>query len=377
MKLVATVKLLATEEQKSSLLATLTQVNAACDWLAARAFEHRSADKIMLQRLYYRQLREDFDLSAQHAVRTISKVCEVYKRDKTKLPRFDKLGAIAYDQRLYSFKNGIDRVSLLTQAGRVVIPCGVGQYHKARLEGVRGQADLVLRDGNFYLYVTVEVPSDPEVTPIGWLGVDLGIRNLAVDSDGQFHSGERTLAVRSRIGTLRSKLQSAGTKSAKRHLKKLGKKEQRFHSNTNHVISKKIVRKAKDTARGIALEDLTHIRERVTVRKTQRAHLHGWSFAQLRAFTTYKAALAGVPCVAVDPRYTSQTCPECGCVSKANRKNQSEFVCTKCGFAEHADLVGARNIAFRAEVMRPIVIDIGSEPCENDTSPSPLQAAAL
>ena len=184
LKLVATVKLLVSPEERERLLATMRRVNEACSWLAERAFEVKSADKIGLQRAHYRELRDRFGLSAQHTVRAISKVCEAYKRDKTKLARFRELGAIPYDQHLYSFKSGLDRVSLLALDGRLVVPCAVGAYHRARLEGARGQADLVYRKGKLYLFVTVDVPDGSPIDPEGWLGVDLGIRNLAVDSDG-------------------------------------------------------------------------------------------------------------------------------------------------------------------------------------------------
>ena len=355
MKLIATVKLIVVPEQKTALLATMRTFNEACSWLAERAFELQSADKFKLQKLYYAEIRTRFGLSAQHTVRAISKVSEVYKRDRSRLCKFKALGAIPYDQRLYTFKHGIDLLSLLTTSGRITVPCVVGEYHRARLEGVRGQADLVFRHGKFFLFVTVEVPDGSPVDPKGWLGIDLGIRNLAVDSDGQMHSGEKTLSVRSRIGKLRTSLQRRGSKSAKRHLRKLSGRERRFHAHTNHELSKQLVRKAKDTGRGIALEDLNGIRDRVTVRRAQRTHLHGWSFFQLRAFLEYKSRLSGVTLVLVDPRNTSRTCPECKCIDRANRKTQAEFVCTRCGYSEHADIVGARNIATRAAVKRPTV----------------------
>jgi len=366
-KLVAVAKLLPTPEQAAALLATLERVNEACAWLAERAFELKSADKLKLQGLYYRDLREKFGLSSQMAVRAISKVVEAYKRDRTRKPTFKPHGAIAYDQRIMSFK-AMDRVSLLTISGRILLPYVAGPYHRARLEGVRGQSDLVLRKGKWFLYVTVEVPDGSPIDPEGWLGVDLGIRNLAVDSDGEKHSGAAVEATRQRHQRLRNMLQPVGTKSAKRHLKKLSGKEARFRSHTNHVISKHIVAKAKGTGRGIAVEDLTGIRERATVRRSQRAMHSGWAFFQLRAFLSYKAAIAGVKLVAVDPRNTSRTCPACGSIDKANRKSQSEFACKSCGFAANADLVGATNIARRADVSLPLVAAIGRETHSCDTS---------
>lgn len=338
-----------------ALLAMMERFNAACDWLGGVAFAASCASKLDLQRDHYDELRAKFDLPAQLAIRAISKVCEVYKRDKSIRPHFKPRGAVPYDQRILSFK-AIDRVSIKTlDKERALIPFVVGDYHRALLAAERGQADLILRKGSWYLYVTVEVPDGTPVKPVGTLGVDLGIRNIATDSDGGRYTGQTVEAVRVRMLGLRSGLQASGSKRSKRTLKKLAGKESRFRSNTNHTIAKRLVAKAKGTGRSIAMEDLQGIRDRATVRKSQRARHSGWSFFQLRAFVTYKATLAGVQLVLVDPRNTSRTCPECGHCDKANRRSQSEFACKSCGFADHADVVGARNIARRAAVHQPNV----------------------
>lgn len=378
MKLVATAKLLPTPAQSDALRATMERFNTACNWLAGEAFDATCADKIALQRLHYRTLRERFGLSAQMAVRALSKVCDVYKRNKAKQPRFKLHGSVPYDQRIYSFK-ALDRVSILTLGGRELIPFVAGDYHDARLTGAvaRGQADLILRRGKWYLYVTVEVPDGTPIKITGVLGVDLGIRNLATDSDGERHSGAAVEATRVRMHTLRGALQSAGTKSAKRHLKKLAGEEARFRAHTNHVLSKRLVTKAKDTGRAIAIEDLRGIRGRTTVRKGQRAQMGSWAFFQLRSFITYKARRAGVTLVVVRAAYTSQTCPKCGHCERANRRSQSEFVCKSCGFAAHADHVGARNVARRGRVNVPIVsvVEAGNE--DSHSVPRRHQAQSL
>ena len=107
-----------------------------------------------------------------------------------------------------------------------------------------------------------------------------------------------------------------------------------------------------DRQGGIALEKLKGIRQRVTVRRSQRDNLHSWSFFQLKSFIAYKARLAGVPLIQVDPRNTSRTCPVYGCVDKRNRPNQSTFLCVSCEFSGLADHIAAINIGSRAAVNR-------------------------
>ena len=378
MKLTVQVQLKPTAEQSTSLTSTIQRANAACNWLSKTAWETKTFRQLALHRLAYYGCRAEFsDLSSQVIVRCIAKVADSYKLDRKRQRAFRTLGAITYDARILSWVG--ETVSIWTVGGRQRIPFVCGDHQRELLVHDRGESDLVVRDGRFYLLVSVDIPDTEERKVKGWLGVDLGIRNLAFDSDGEAHSGAEVLAARSRVAKLRAGLQSAGTRSAKRHLKKLRGKEQRFQSHTNHVISKSIVRKAKDTERGIALEDLTGIRDRVTVRKNQRTAIHSWAFWQLRAFISYKALAEGVAVEAVDPRYTSQSCPECGTIDKANRKSQSEFVCIECGFADHADHVGARNIASRAEVNRPIVANVrlGIEHVPSSPQLCQLQSLAL
>jgi len=354
-------KLQPTEQQKEVLLRTMERFNAACNYVSEVAFKEQTSSQVKLHHLTYYAIREKFGLSAQMAVRVIGKVAETYKADRKRLHTFKPHGAIVYDQRILTFKFP-DKVSILTIEGRQVIPFVFKNYRQLDIRRVRGQTDLVYRNGDFYLAVCVDVPEPPADEPAEWLGVDLGIVNIATDSDGESYSGAQVNGLRKRYAKLRSKLQkkaaekrklSKRPKSILRLLKKRSKKEHRFVTNVNHAIAKRLVAKAKGTARGIALEDLTGIRERITVSKAQRRTQHSWAFRQLRAFIEYKAKLAGVPVALVDPRNTSRTCPVCGCVDKHNRPNQAHFRCTSCGFAGPADVIAARNIASRAAVNRP------------------------
>jgi len=354
MKQTLMVKLAPTPEQHDLLLETMERFNEACNHIAEVAFEKRLANKWALHRLVYYDMREKFGLSAQMAVRAISKVVEAYKRDKKIKPVFEPHGAIVYDQRILSWK-GLDRVSILSLRGRLLVPISIGPYQEARLDRKVRQADLILRKGVFYLTVVVDAPEPSPYQAEDWLGVDFGVKNIAVDSDGEKWSGGQINGLRNRHNKIRARLQAKGTKPAKRLLRKRSGKEARFARDVNHCISKRLVAKAKDTERGIALEDLKGIRSRTTVngRRQRRVH-NSWSFYQLRSFIEYKAKLAGVPIAIVDPRDTSRTCPCCGYVSKANR-NGGLFHCGLCGYAGAADHVAALNIRGRAAVNRPYV----------------------
>jgi IS605 OrfB family transposase len=282
-------------------------------------------------------------------------VTDAYKLDRRTERTFKPLGSIAFDSRILSWNLDKNEVSIWTMDGRQKMPFVCHNRAKELLSGERGESDLCLIDGVFYLLTSCEVAEPTPQDVIDFLGIDLGIANIAVDSDGTVHQGKTVKNVRYRHRQLRRKLQAKGTKSTRRRLKKLAGKEQKFATWTNHNISKSIVAKAKDTNRGIAIEELGGIRDRVTVRRSQRATLHSWSFFQLRAFIEYKAKLNGVVVTAVDPRNTSRTCPACGNVDKANRKTQSVFLCVCCGFSGLADHIASVNISRRAAVNLPNV----------------------
>jgi len=355
MKLIAQIKLLPTPAQADALRRTLEQANSACRFVSDIAWETKTFRQYDLHHMCYQAIREQFGLSAQVAVRAIAKVADAYKLDRNAKRTFKTTGSIAYDDRILSWRLQDQTVSTWTVKGRLRIPFVCGEQQLELLQTRKGESDLGLYKGMFFLSATCEVDEPKPVDVESALGVDLGVVNIAVDSDGEVHKANHINNVRYRHRRLRSKLQAKGTRSAKRKLKRLSGKERRFAKDTNHCISKQLIAKAKDTNRAIALEDLAGIRSRVTVRRSQRAAFHSWAFFQLRSFVTYKAKRVGIPVFLVDPRNTSRTCPACGHIDKANRPSQSQFSCMVCGFAGLADHIAAVNIGRRAAVNPPIV----------------------
>lgn len=353
MKLIVQTKLLPASEQVDALMRTLESANAAANTISARAWSEQTFQQFSLHKLVYAETRAATGLTAQMVVRLISKVADAYKADRKRPRRFAALGSIAYDARILRYK--ADVVSIWTVDGRATVPFTCSPEQRALLAYQQGESDLVYRDGQWFLYATVNYEEPPETQATDWVGVDLGIVQIAVTSDGAMHSGAQVNGLRHRHRRLRGRLQKKGTKSAKRLLKRRRLKEARFGTWVNHTISKRIVADCERTKRGIVLEDLKHIRSRVRARRSQRATLHSWSFAQLQSFLAYKARMHGVPVLFVDPRNTSRRCPDCGYTDKANRPNQATFLCLQCGLAGHADCIASQNLQAlgRAAVSRP------------------------
>ena len=374
MQLTAKVKLIPTETQADSLKRTLQTANQACDFISGIAWAEQTFGKFQIQKLTYHEVKAQFGLTAQLVIRCIAKVADAYKLDKKVERKFQPLGSVAFDSRILSWRLDKNEISIWTVDGRLK---GITfQAHDRAIEllsGDRGESDLCLIDGVFYLFTSCEVNEPTPKDVDDFLGVDLGIKQIASDSDGHSYSGAKVNALRKRYAKLRAKLQAKQSRSAKRLLKRRKRKEQRFAKDVNHCISKELVCRAQDTNRGIALEDLQGIRERVTVKKAQRRQHSSWSFFDLRSKLAYKAQLHGVPFLLVDPRNSSRTCSTCGCIDKANRKSQASFLCVSCGFSANADTNAAVIIRGRAIVNWPNVATQGVS-SKSATSP---RASAL
>ncbi len=370
-KIVVQVRLLPDAAQAPALEATLHSVNDAANMVSAVAFDRRVFREYALRKHTYGDLK-DRGLGAQAAQHVIKKTCHAYKTLRANI-RAGNLGergskrrvkaesrpitfradaAQSYDDRCLSWQLDVCTVSIWTTAGRlrgVRFACSADTLKTLTLYR-QGETDLVHRDGKWFLIATCDVPETGQYEPGGFLGVDLGIVAIATTSDGEVMAGRRVNRYRRRQVALRRKLQAKHTKNTRRLLARRRRKEARFARDVNHCISKKIVAEAERTSRGIALEELTGIRQRVRLRKPQRVTLNSWAFAQLGSFTGYKALRAGVPVVYVDPAWTSRTCADCGYAGKRNRVSQAKFICRGCGVVAHADRNASRNIAARGQV---------------------------
>lgn len=353
MKLTLKTKLIPSEEQHRILLETLKEANAACNQISDIAWRNRTFNQFKLHHLCYNDIRNTFNLSAQIVVRCISKVADAYKLDRKRQRVFREYGSISYDSRVLSY-SGLN-VSIWTVSGRQKMPfvCHNTNY----LPYIKGEADLVFKKGKFYLFQTVEVPEEDMEDVEEFIGCDFGITDIVCTSDGKTFSSESLNRYREKQRKIRSSIQSKGTKGRTHEckrgcaklLKRLKGKERTTATIINHTISKQIVMEAKVRGLGIAIEDLSNIRSTSKRRnKSFRKELNSWSFHQLRSFMEYKARMAGVPLVVVEPAYTSQTCSMCHHIG--TRRNKS-FKCGYCGCDMDADVNAAKNIALLGAVV--------------------------
>ncbi|MFX1251890.1 MAG: RNA-guided endonuclease InsQ/TnpB family protein [Promethearchaeota archaeon] len=220
------------------------------------------------------------------------------------------------------------------------------------------------QDGKYFLYIVVEKDIgelDPS-TCDEVVGVDVGMNFIAVTSDTAnqtlFYGGGRVKYIRWKYHTLRQELQSKGTRSAKRKLKKVSGREKRFVTDQNHCISKKVVQTTQKNFKTpkIVLEDLTNIRRTAKCNsQTGKRHLNNWSFYQLQQFIDYKAAEREIPVVYIPPQYTSQQCPMCGHTEEANRNKTTHwFHCKQCNYQTNDDRAASMNIRDQAVVPRHV-----------------------
>lgn len=345
-------KLEYTPTQKAQLERLLKAFADACNFIAAQGREHKISKQFALHKLCYKQVREQFGLSANLAVRAIARVAPRLAKAKTRESEFAPT-SVDYDARIFTFKESDWSASLTLLDGREKFFLQIGDYQKNLLRGKQpSSAVLCKKRGAFFLDIQVKIETNAPITPTGTLGVDLGVKNIATLSDGTVLSSAALNAYRKQRHQIRRSLQAKTHKQASRSskrnvrrlLQRLSGKESRTVKLVNHTISKAIVRQAKENNQAIVFEDLSGIRDRVNqkLRKSQRTLHNAWSFYSLQEFVEYKAKLAGIPVVKINARYTSRTCHQCHHIGQ--RKGES-FKCANCGLDAHADVNAAQNIA--------------------------------
>ncbi len=338
-------KLVLTEEQKCSLLRTMEEYTRAFEHAARWGFEHQCCDKRKLQYAIYYETRAAVPKLGAGLIQSSKDVaCEALKRCKLRtIPQRRTYAAVRYPWKEAKVYFDSSTVSIYSVDGRIHAPV-ILYDHLQKYKDWRCKISMLIWERiKREFFISVVVDNREIIAPVRGevLGIDRGLKNVAVCSNNMFFDSSRINATRGKYAKNKAELQAKGTRSAIRRLRKQSGRERRFATCENHRISKEVV----NTEFAVfALEDLTGIGKDRWLDKRTKGRLRSWSYHQLERFIRYKAEGIGKAVVLVDSTCTSQRCSRCGWIDRKSRHG-SEFHCVKCGFQLNADLNASRNIA--------------------------------
>nr|WP_107670595.1 RNA-guided endonuclease TnpB family protein [Cyanothece sp. BG0011] len=366
------VKLQPTLKQRQLLDDTALAFADACNYIN-KTVKPNLTNRNSIQAVCYQDVKERFGLTANHVVRACARVAAnrlTAKQKGRKVKNF-KPTSFDCDARTFRFIETGYLASISTTGKRAKIPMRVSNYHRGKLSGQNPTSAQVCqhKDGDWYVHIQLKSDAPPPIVPPnrgdaegrGVIGVDFGRRDIAVTSTNKSWSGKEIQEKRDKLTKVRASLQkkaTQGTRSTRRRcrqiLKRLSGKERRYQAWLNHNISKTIINEAKQTQSFVSIEDLTGIRERTNQKprnKTERRRSNSWAFYQLRTFLEYKGIKEGIEVIAINPRYTSQTCH---CCLHIGLRNNKSFKCSNkaCGWIGDADLNGSLMIALVGRSVR-------------------------
>lgn len=375
--LTAKLKIYPTDEQAEQLMQSMKAYTSACDWLSERAFEIENFFNFCdLHKIFYKQIREKFLLKSQMAISAVRTVTAKYKTVNTQL----KNSPWIYDdkatgERVYvkrdvywlqkpirfkapclelqrirdwSFKKD-GTLSINTLFGRINVPYSVKGFDKYFADEYSfGIGKVIKSNKRWYFYISVTANTSEPEEYVNVVGIDRGLNNLIsiYDNSGyaENYSGDKIQKVRAKYQRTRASLQKKKTKGAKRTLRRISGRENRYVNDVNHCLSKTLVRKY-GSGTLFVLENLTDIRSSLHKGKTLNDELNSWAFYDFESKLIYKAICNNSTVIKVDAKFTSQRCPVCGNISKSARDRKEHlYKCEACGFSENDDIIAAMNL---------------------------------
>ncbi len=351
------VKLQVYINQHQLLVDTANAFASACNWINQNV-NSKLTNRNSIQAVCYKDVKDQFGLTANHVVRACARVAanRLTAKQKGEKVKYIKPTSFDCDARTFRFIEENWTVSISTTGKRLTAPIRASNYHRGQLKGQKPTSAQVClhRDGYWYVHIQLKSEAPKTQNTNNVIGVDFGRRDIAVTSTNKSWSGKEIQETRDKYSRVRASLQrkaSQGTRSTRRRarqiLKRLSGRERRYQTWLNHNISKAIIAEAKTSQSFVSIEDLTGIRERTNQKprnKTERRRSNSWAFYQLRTFIEYKGIKEGVEVIPVNPAYTSKTC-HC-CLHIGLRSNKS-FKCTnsRCDWIGDADENGSKMIA--------------------------------
>lgn len=356
MTITAKIQISVSDSDKTLLNQTMSVYRDACNYVSDYVFKTHDLKQFSLNKVLYTAMRNEFGLKSQMTQSVIKTVIARYKtvlenesewiKVCFKVPQYDLVW-----NRDYSLTK--DKFSVNTLAGRLKVSYfdkGMEKYFNHDIYKF-GTAKLVYKHDKYFLHipVTYEIEECNTSQIRNVVGIDRGINFVVTTYDSKskskFVSGKQIKQKRANYVKLRKELQRRGTPSARRRLKAIGHRENRWMQDVNHCVSKALVEMYPENTLFV-LEDLTGIRNATERVKLKHRYVSvSWSFYDLEQKLKYKAEAHNDMVINVSPRYTSQSCPKCGHTEKANRNKKLHlFTCKTCGYRSNDDRIGAMNL---------------------------------
>lgn len=372
------VKLFPNKDQERLLSDTLTQYLRACNFVSEKVCQLREHHYKEIQKVIYHNELKQFGLKSNVRISVLRTVDSKYKQKEDRIKKKKNLTETQRCDLLYNkpvvFKVPecdlirSDDYSLLKDVFSIYAYTPNQKSHsRNRIKMAYehkyvdsflcdpkyklGTAKLKQVGKKFYLLVpiTKKIEQFKKETTQNIVGIDRGIRFLATSYDSKgnttFFNGGKIIARRVHLKTNGQNYKEKGTPSARRRLKAMGHRENRWMRDVNHCVSKALVEKSPANTLFV-LEDLTNVRKSTQRVKKERKYTQvSWSYYDLESKLKYKALLKGSYVINVPANYTSQRCPVCGHIQDTNRDKEKHcFCCRKCGYRSNDDRIGAMNL---------------------------------
>ena len=336
------VKLSLSQKDKETLLETMEEYSKCFNFCSNWSSTNKSTSKKIAHSKTYQESKKLFPslpTALIQSARDLALESNKSKRSKM-VPIKKKHSSIRYDVRTFALRNQQLTLSSVDKRIKTIISLYsyIENYFKNWKLLKTGYLSKVGK--HFYFTFLFESDKPQETKGTETVGLDRGIINVIATSEGELVSGKPLRKNKRKYLYLKRKLQTKGTRSAKRFLKRISRKEKRFSLDFLHSLTKKLTKN--ENVKTYILENLSRFKPKKYNKKSNKV-VSNWRFKQFENLLKYKAEQKGIEIKFVDAMFTSQICSGCQNQDKESR-NKGMYRCRVCDLRIHSDINAAINI---------------------------------
>ena len=338
------------EEDKQVILSTIEDSVKVFDMFLKLSKEHKSVSYMTLHKYGYHEARRLCQNSNADIIQASAKqALACMKTWNTEHPKKKwQLTAVKHGSQYPLTHNNISRRGYLTTFStnnhRIRMMHDIPEWFDKNYPEKELRCGCVhVKNNQFFISMSYKTPEVSYRTEGKVVGIDRGLYHHYATSEGVLYDSKHIHRVERKNSFLRQQLQLKGTRSAKRHLRKLSGREKRFKQDVDHCLTKQLA--SAENVKCYVLEDLSGIRNNKHSKRLNR-WLHQWSSYRFEQFLRYKCEAKGIQVVTVNPKFTSQECSVCHTINSEHR-HKNHYKCSICGNYEHADINAAKVIRNR------------------------------